>query len=231
MNELALQLTGAPAPGASDLRALVRRRHVVPAVAARMCGGSVGVQEQAMFYTRGLTLHSTLDYLAHALPPSEYAEVLSRLSAEERAWLERASLTDDVPYSVALSLWRSADAALRLLDPQWVERAGAESIRIRGMQFYSGLLKKPTPVEFFAQHISLFQRYYRPGDMIITEKGAGRATARMVGFEAGDRLFCRRLTGGWLAGMQISGGREPTVSHARCVLEGDLFCEWEVRWK
>lgn len=184
-----------------------------------------------MFYTRGLTLHSTIEYLEHALSPGELGVVLSRLTADERAWLERASLTDDVPYPVALSLWRSADEALRDEDPQWVEHAGAESIRVRGMQFYSGLLKKPTPDEFFAQHISLFQRYYRPGDMIITGRSAGRATARMVGFEAGDRLFCRRLTGGWLAGMQIAGGHDVSVNHARCVLEGDLFCEWEVRWK
>ena len=184
-----------------------------------------------MFYTRGLTLRSTIDYLEQALPPNDFALVLSRLSDEERSWLARASLTDDVPYAVALSLWRSADEALCHVDPQWAEHAGAESIRVRGMQFYSGLLKKPTPVEFFAQHISLFQRYYRPGNMLITERAVGRATARMVGFQAGDRLFCRRLTGGWLAGMQIAGGREPSVDHARCVLDGDLFCEWEVRWK
>lgn len=229
VNEFAAEVTGAPIRGAGDLRALVRRRHAVPTVAMRT--GAGGSEEYAMFYTRGLTLHSTIEYLEHALSRSEFDVVLSRLSAEERAWLDRASLTDDVPYPVALSLWRSADEALRNMEPQWAEHAGAESIRVRGMQFYSGLLKKPTPVEFFAQHISLFQRYYRPGDMIITERGSGRATARMVGFEAGDRLFCRRLTGGWLAGMQIAGGRDVTVNHARCVLDGDLFCEWEVQWK
>ncbi len=184
-----------------------------------------------MFFTRGSTLHSTMEYLQHVLDADECAQVLARLDPEERAWIERASLTDDVPYQVALSLWRSADHALRIADPLWAEHAGAESIRVRGMQLYSGLLKKPTPLEFLAQHISLFQRYYRPGDMIITERAAGRATSRMVGFEAGDRLFCRRLTGGWLAAIQIAGGREPSVTHARCVLDGDLFCEWEVRWK
>lgn len=228
MNEVVLQVAGAPARGASDLRTLVHRRHAAPLCVGH---GATGSGEHAMYYTRGSTLHSTIEYLEHVLSPSACATVLSRLAPEERAWLDRASLTDDVPYPVALGLWRSADIELHGVDPQWAEHAGAESIRVRGMQLYSGLLKKPTPLEFLAQHISLFQRYYRPGDMIITERGSGRATSRMVGFEAGDRLFCRRLTGGWLAAMQIAGGREPSVNHARCVLEGDLFCEWEMRWK
>ncbi len=184
-----------------------------------------------MFYTRGSTLHSTIEYLEHVLTPSACEAVLARLAPEERALLDSAAVTDDVPYRVALSLWRSADLALSEVDPEWAERAGAEAIRVRGMQLYSGLIQKPTPLEFLTQHISLFQRYYRPGDMKVTERTTGRASARLVGFEPGDRLFCRRLTGGWLAAIEIAGAREPHVTHARCVLEGDLFCEWEVRWK
>jgi hypothetical protein len=190
-----------------------------------------GSEDYTMFYTRGSTLHSTIEYLERVLSPSACEAVLARLAPEERELLSRVAVTDDVPYHVALSLWRSADLALSSLDPQWAERAGAEAIRVRGMQLYSGLLQKPTPLEFLTQHISLFQRYYRPGDMKVTERTTGRATARLIGFEPGDRLFCRRLTGGWLAAIEIAGAREPMVTHARCVLEGDLFCEWEVRWR
>lgn len=184
-----------------------------------------------MFYTRGSTLHSTVEYLRHTLDAAGVEAVLARLTPEERALLAHASLTDDVPFHVALALWRSADRALAASDPHWAEHAGAEAIRVRGMQLYSGLIQKPTPVEFLTQHISLFQRYYRPGDMKVTERSPGRAAARLVGFEPGDRLFCRRLTGGWLAAIEIAGAREPKVTHARCVLEGDPFCEWEVRWR
>jgi hypothetical protein len=184
-----------------------------------------------MFYTRGSTLQSTIEYLGRVLSPRRCEQVLARLGAEDRALMDQAAVTDDVPYRVALSLWRSADEALREQDPQWAEQAGAEAIRVRGMQLYGGLLQKPTPLEFLTQHISLFQRYYRPGDMKITERTNGRATARLVGFEPGDRLFCRRLTGGWLAAIEIAGARAAQVTHARCVLEGDLFCEWEVRWR
>lgn len=184
-----------------------------------------------MLYTRGSTLRSTLEYLEHALTPEQRADVLSRLSAAHRQLLENAQVTDDVPYEVALALWRSADAALAATDPQWAERAGAEAIRVRGMQLYAGLLQKPSPEEFLTQHISLFQRYYRPGDMKVMDHAPGRATARLVGFEPGDALFCRRLSGGWQAAITLAGGHDPVVRHPRCQLEGDLFCEWEVRWR
>jgi hypothetical protein len=214
-------VVGAPRGSAGALRALVQHRHGVPSTAL----------ERPMYYTRGSTLRSTMEFLGHVLPERERQEILARLAPEERALIERVGLTDDVPFTIALHLWRSADRALAARDPEWAERAGAEAIRVRGMQLYSGLIQKPTPMEFLAQHISLFQRYYRPGDMKITERTTGRATARLVGFEPGDTLFCRRLTGGWHAVIEIAGGRDTEATHPRCVLEGDPFCEWEIRWK
>ncbi len=205
----------------------MHRRHVAP-VLTRV---TAALPELTMFFTRGAALCSTIEYLRRVLSPAEYEAVLGRLAGSDRDTLERAAMTDDVPYQVALDLWRSADIALGPIDPKWAEHAGAEAIRLRGVQLYGGLLQKPTPLDFVTQHISLFQRYYRPGDMKITDRSTGRAIARLVGFEPGDRLFCRRLTGGWIAAIEIAGGHDAHVTHARCVLEGDLFCEWDVRWK
>lgn len=221
-------VAGVRISGASGLRALVQRRHTpVPVVSGR----PADMQERAMLYTRGSTLRSTMEFLGRALGADRIEAVLARLAPVERATVETTTVTADVPYETALKLWRSADLEMRELDPQWAEHAGAEAIRVLGMQLYSGLLQKPGPIEFLTQHISLFQRYYRPGDMKVTSYGPGRATARLIGFEPGDTLFCRRQSGGWKSVIEIAGGRETTVDHARCSLEGDMFCEWVIRWK
>ncbi len=225
--ESALASAGIPHLDASGLRAIVRRRHTPIPAGGRLAG----TEEHGMLYTRGSTLRSTMEFLARAAGEAGCVAVLSRLTSEERAVVERAALTDDVAYSVALALWRSADVTMRPIDPRWAEHAGAEAIRVLGMQLYAGLLQKPGPVQFLTQHISLFQRYYRPGDMKVTEYAPGRATARLVGFEPGDTLFCRRLSGGWASVIEIAGGKDTTVEHARCSLEGDMFCEWVIRWK
>ena len=215
-----------PGCDAVRLRDLVRGRHML-VQSTDIEGG----RATHMFHTRGSTLHSTMEYLARTLDERECRALVEQLSPEARAAVQGAGVTDDVPYAIALELWRSADVALRDANPRWAEDAGAEAIRGRGMQLYGGLLQKPTPLEFVTQHISLFQRYYRPGDMKVTEHTSNRARARLIGFEPGDRLFCRRLTGGWMAAITLAGGREAAVDHARCTLEGDLFCEWETRWK
>jgi hypothetical protein len=182
-------------------------------------------------YTRGSTVRSTIDFLADLLPVSAVEEILNRLSPAHRKTIRTVGDTDEIPYRVALALWRSVDQAIGRVDPYWIDRSGSWAIERAGMRLYGGLIKKPSPIEFLTQHISLFHLYYRPGDMVVVEQGAARAVMRLVGFEPQDTLFCRRLGGGWLASLRIAGGRDVTSTHNRCSQEGDPFCEWELQWK
>ena len=181
-------------------------------------------------FTRGSTVRSTIDFLQDLLPAG-VDDVLNSLTAADRRTIKRVGDTDEIPYRVALALWRAVDRAIGRKDPHWIDRSGSWAIERAGMRLYSGLIKKPSPIEFLTQHISLFHLYYRPGDMVAVEQGVGRAVMRLVGFEPADTLFCRRLGGGWLAALRIAGGRDVTSIHNRCSLEGDPFCEWELCWK
>ena len=181
-------------------------------------------------FTRASTVRSTLEFLGETSPDS-VGSVLAQLAPADRKLVRSAGDTDEIPFRIALSVWRAADSLLASSDPQWMERSGSWSIERGGMRLYSGLIKKPSPQEFLTQQISLFHLYYRPGDMLVVDQGLKRAVMRLVGFEPGDTLFCRRLTGGWLAALRIAGGKEVTALHNRCVMEGDAFCEWELRWR
>jgi hypothetical protein len=187
--------------------------------------------ERLGMFTRGSTVRSTLDFVHDLLPSADIDKILNRLSAGDRRTIRTVGDTDEIPYRVALALWRSVDQSLETTDPGWIDRSGSWAIERAGMRLYSGLIKKPSPIDFLTQQISLFHLYYRPGDMIVVEQGAGRAVTRLVGFEPQETLFCRRLNGGWLAALRIAGGREVTAIHNRCSLEGDPFCEWELRWR
>jgi hypothetical protein len=135
-----------------------------------------------------------------------------------------------MPYALVRALWDAADAELRERDPDWSERAGAFSIRSTGVQLYSGILRKSNPIEFLTQSVSLFRLYYRPGDMEVVYEAPGTAVLRLVGFDAGTTLFCRRQTGGLSCALTLAGGASPRVRHVRCAIEGDAFCEWELGW-
>ncbi len=206
----------------SGARAASARRKGATANAAGRGGATIA---------RGSTLCMTMDFLAIECSPVEIAEILGRLGPASRKLVGTATVTDEVPLRVALELWRSVDRLLHDRDPKWVERAGAYAIEQAGQRLYRGLLRKASPLEFLTQQISLFQRYYRPGDMILMEQGDGWASTRLLGFSSADSLFCRRLTGGWRAALEIAGGRNVSVRHPRCANEGDLFCEWSLVWE
>jgi hypothetical protein len=179
---------------------------------------------------KGAALHATLEYL-DSRGDGMRARVLEALEHGERAQVESVAPTDEVPYGLLVSLWNAADAELRATTPAWMEEAGGFSITARGAQMYGGILRKKDPHEFLTQSVSLFQLFYRPGDMQVVDEGVGRAVLRLDGFDAATSLFCRRQTGGLTAALAIAGGDDPVVRHVRCALEGDAFCEWELRWK
>jgi hypothetical protein len=182
---------------------------------------------------RGSTIMATLEFLSAEKGASAVKKVLDRLSKDDRSRITSVVATDEVPIVLPSKLWRAVDAEIGSEDPEWVERAGAFSIQLRGVQSYGGILKKATPAEFLTQQVSLFNLYYRGGDMAVVEQASNRAILRLSGMDTRDRdqLFCRRQTGGLERALSISGGKAARVRHVRCAVEGDAFCEWDMRWE
>ncbi len=190
-------------------------------------------KEGASPAARGSTVMATLEFLTEEKGASVTRKALDRLSKEDRARIANVIATDEVPLSLPTRLWRAIDAEIGVKDPGWVERAGAFSIQLRGVQSYGGILRKTTPSEFLTQHVSLFNLYYHGGDMTVVEQATNRATLRLVGMDTSsrDQLFCRRQTGGLAKALSFSGGKSARVRHVRCAIEGDAFCEWDIRWE
>lgn len=187
---------------------------------------AAATQQQA----KGSTLRSTLAYLRSVAGDAGVDAVLSRVSDGERARILAATQTEEVPLELLLALWHAVEAQIGAEHPDWPERSGGFSISNAGVEHYRGILLKKSPAEFLLQRVSLFRLFYQPGNMEVVEEEPGRAVLRLVGFDPGERTFCRRQTGGLLRSIELAGGTEPAVRHVRCSLEGDAFCEWELRW-
>ena len=176
---------------------------------------------------------ATLEFLSSEKSPVVVKTVLDRLSKDDRSRIGAVVATEEVPISLLTRLWRAIDTEIGADDPTWVERAGAFSIQLRGVQSYGGILKKTTPSEFLTQQVSLFNLYYHGGDMAVVEEEGNRAILRLSGMDTDERdeLFCRRQPGGLESALSIAGGKSARVRHVRCAVEGDAFCEWDVRWE
>jgi hypothetical protein len=184
---------------------------------------------------KGSTLRATLAFAASVAGEGAVQRILTALPEGDRARVRDAGATDEVPFAVWRALSDATEAAIGAAVPDWPERAGAWAIESTGVQLYGGILRKATPIEFLTQSVSLFRLYYQPGDMKVVEHEAvgergGRGVLRLDGFDHGSPIFCRRQTGGLRQAVALAGGEQPRVRHVRCVLEGDAFCEWELRW-
>jgi hypothetical protein len=184
---------------------------------------------------KGSTIRATLEFVAEACGEEARGRVLAALSDADRERVREAVSTDEVPFELWLRLSDATERAIGAAVPDWPERAGARAIESLGVQLYGGILKKASPLAFATQSVSLFRLYYHPGDMKVVESEStgergGRVVLRLVGFEHGSPLFCRRQTGGLAQAVAIAGGERSRVRHVRCALEGDAFCEWELRW-
>ena len=180
---------------------------------------------------KGSIVRSTLEFLRVDAGADVVQQTLALLDPAVRARCERADPTEELPYAIVQALWQAADRVMAPRDTSWMDRAGAFSIESVGVQLYSGILRKTSPREFLTQSVSLFQLYYRPGNMTVVYEAPGEAVLRLTDFDPGTRLFCRRQTGGLRCALTLAGGRQPRTRHVRCSLEGDAFCEWELTWE
>lgn len=188
--------------------------------------------------TKGATVRSTLAYLDARLGPGAAAASLARLG-EAGAALAAVGATQELPYIALVALWEECEracseaAASRGGEPgaaDWADDSGAFSINSTGVQMYGGILRKSTPQAFLTQSVSLFRLYYQPGDMEVVEDDTERAVLRLVGFDPVTSIFCRRQSGGLRRAIELAGGSGARARHTRCALDGDAFCEWELRW-
>lgn len=179
---------------------------------------------------KGSTLASTLAFVRSVAGDAAAGAVLGRLDTASRARVESAPPTDEVPLELLLALWEAVETELGPAHPDWPERSGAFAIEAAGVRMYGGIVLKKSPMDFLTQRVSLFRLFYQPGDMEVVQVDEGRAVLRLVGFDPVHRFFCRRQSGGLLRSVELAGGPEASVRHVRCSLEGDAFCEWELRW-
>lgn len=193
-----------------------------------------------MAEAKGSVLLATIAFLEKSGGAELRDRVLERLEPDTRDRVLGADPTASVPFDRVLALWLAADAVLgddageagpsEGTGDGWAERAGAFSIASYGQELYGGILRKSSPREFLTQPVSLYRLYYHSGDMEVVREEPGRAVLRLDGFDQPHPLFCRRQTGGLREALELAGGEDARVRHVRCVVEGDAFCEWELRW-
>ncbi len=218
------------------VRLVVRQTTAPPAASGASAEAAPerrGPAERGVSTARGSSVVTTLDFLRREGGQALLARVLGRLTPDRRSRVEAVGAGDRVPLSLALDLWRAAEMVLGPERPDWMERAGAFSIEASGQEFGQapyGKLPEDSPLELLSRPASLPRLHSHDGDMEVALQEPGHVVLRLVDFDEGHPLFCRRQTGGLRRALELAGGEKATAAHIRCAEEGDAFCEWDLRW-
>jgi hypothetical protein len=68
------------------------------------------------------------------------------------------------------------------------------------------------------------------GEMSSTLEEPGKVTVRLRGFARPSKEMCRIVRGYLWEIVSVSGGKDVSVSHGPCVLEGAPECAWQIAW-
>jgi hypothetical protein len=68
------------------------------------------------------------------------------------------------------------------------------------------------------------------GEMSATLEARGGATVRLRGFARPSKEMCGIVSGYLAEIVSVSGGKNVSVSHTRCVLEAAPECAWQIAW-
>jgi hypothetical protein len=91
-------------------------------------------------------------------------------------------------------------------------------------------------IKFFSpmqglNHIpTVWNRLMDRGRVESIETGPTSVVFRLHEFDPFHRAMCERLSGFIAGAVELTGGRDPSVAHTRCVTAGNLVCEYAVSW-
>jgi hypothetical protein len=185
-----------------------------------------------MTQVKGTALVSTMRFLAERFGDATVAQILARLSAEDRAVLDQELLVSAwYPLPVMLRLMKAAAAELGAQNPDLIKSMGRKSADYGIKTVYRIFIRIGSPQFVVARATRVFASYYDRGTMTAVESRDGHAAVELRDFPDGAPEFCDRILGWMARTIELSGAKDVRSRHSLCVHRGDPVCRYEGDWK
>lgn len=76
-----------------------------------------------------------------------------------------------------------------------------------------------------------WQRFHDTGAWTMIRPGDRQVIAQLAGWGVVDAALCRELLGYLGRALELLGGRDISLSHPRCRVEGEPVCEFHLAWR
>ena len=87
-----------------------------------------------------------------------------------------------------------------------------------------------SPLQMINHIPDLWGKLMDKGRIEVAQTSETSGFIRVHEFHPFHRAMCERLVGFITAGLELTGGRNPSVAHPRCVTADNLVCEYACSW-
>ena len=186
-----------------------------------------------MLNVKGSALKASVLYLQKNLDGISYEEFQKKVSPEIEEVLTNPVLTSSwYEFSILLKLM---EAAKPYLHPEMGRSIawdmGRFSADVGLTTVYKIFFKVADPSYIIKKASQVYQSYYSEGEMKLEEASSGKAVLHLTGLSAPDAHLCDRLLGWMERTLELSGAKNMTMSHPKCLARGDDYCEFLGHWE
>jgi uncharacterized protein (TIGR02265 family) len=178
----------------------------------------------------GSSHQGTTLYLERTQGPDAVDRVYAAIDAKEAEVLRKIRAKDWCPLPAFCHYMLAADEMFGHADLALCREIGNASARWQIPGIVRLAMRLFSPLQMLNHIPTLWSRIMDRGRVESLETGPTSVVFRLHEFDPFHRGMCERLAGFIAGGVELTGGREPSVAHTRCVTADNLVCEYAVSW-
>jgi uncharacterized protein (TIGR02265 family) len=181
---------------------------------------------------KGYVLNSRLAFVSEKFGPGALADVLSSLPEADRSVLGEVILVSS--WYASELCQRLDEAIIRIIGGRSeaaFKELGRKSADDNLIKFQAGFLRGKTPKMFLEQTPAIYKLYYDVGsrEYQSTSPTSGQLITRDgESVSYGD---CLTIMGWHERALELTGAKNPLVTHPVCKARGGNVCRYEVSWE
>jgi uncharacterized protein (TIGR02265 family) len=173
---------------------------------------------------------TTVMYIERLHGDEGVERIYGAISIEEADLLRKLRAKDWCPLPAYTNYMLAADEIYGQGDLALCRELGHASARWQIPGLVRAAMRMFSPLQMVNHFQSGWSRMMDRGRAEATQTGDTSLVLRIHEFDPFHRAVCERLCGFFAATVEMTGGRNPSVAHPRCVATGNLVCEFAVSW-
>lgn len=186
-----------------------------------------------MARVKGTAVKASIAFLKDRTDAETFEALLGHLAPENRNILAQPILQSSwYELSLLLDVMAAAEGRIALTPGRSLAwEMGRFSAEFGLKTIYKVFFKVADPGFIIRKSSQVFSTYYDSGRMEVIASEERAATMRITGFDQPHVWFCDRILGWMERTLELSGAKNPRLSHPKCMARGDASCDYSGRWQ